>query len=103
MLPVAEGGETVLANLALACPRCNAAKWRHVTAADPSSGTTVPLFDPRTQVWGDHFRWSEADPAVLEGVTAVGRATIVGLELNHTRHLEVRRWLIVLGLHPPGQ
>jgi hypothetical protein len=103
VLPLAEGGETVLANLALACPRCNAAKWRRITAADPGSGALVPLFDPRTQVWSDHFRWSGADVAELEGLTAVGRATIASLELNHARHLEVRRWLIVLELHPPPQ
>src|SRR5947208_1306313 len=63
VLPVTEGGETVLANLALACPRCNAAKWKHVTADDPVSAATVLLFDPRTQVWEDHFRWSDADAA----------------------------------------
>jgi hypothetical protein len=103
VLPVTEGGETILGNLALACPRCNAAKWKRVAAEDPVSGATVPLFDPRTQVWGDHFRWSDRDATVLEGLTAVGRATIVGLELNHARHLEVRRWLIVLGTHPPRQ
>jgi hypothetical protein len=102
VLPVAQGGQTVLANLALACPRCNAAKWQRIEAADPGSGATIPLFNPRNQVWSDHFRWSEEEAAVLEGLTAIGRATIVALELNHPRHLEVRRWLIVLGLHPPG-
>src|SRR5438046_1885544 len=45
VLPVTEGGETVLANLALACPRCNAAKWKRVTADDPVSAATVLLFD----------------------------------------------------------
>jgi hypothetical protein len=102
VVPVAEDGETALANLALACPRCNAAKWRRITATDPVSGETVPLFNPRTQAWKEHFRWAQADATVVEGLTAVGRATVVGLELNHPRHLEVRRWLIVLGMHPPG-
>ncbi len=101
VVPVSEDGETTLENLALACPRCNAAKWRRTTAVDPVSGETVFLFNPRTQVWGEHFRWSAADALVMEGLTAVGRATVVGLELNHPRHLEVRRWLIALGLHPP--
>jgi hypothetical protein len=103
VLPVADSGETVLANLALACPRCNAVKWRRVTGVDPGSGATVRLFNPRAQIWSDHFRWSEADTAVLEGLTPIGRATVAGLELNHARHLEVRRWLILLELHPPGE
>jgi hypothetical protein len=102
VLPVAQGGQTVLANLALACPRCNAAKWQRMEATDPGSGATIPLFNPRNQVWSNHFRWLEVDTTVLEGLTAIGRATIVAFELNHPRHLEVRRWLIVLGLHPPG-
>lgn len=75
----------------------------HVLPVTSVSGAAVPLFNPRTHFWQDHFRWSEVDPAVLEGLTAVGRATIAGLELNHARHLEVRRWLIVLKIHPPDQ
>jgi hypothetical protein len=88
-------------NLALACPRCNAAKWTHVRATDPLSGDTVPLFNPRTQDWVDHFRWLAADPALLEPFTPEARATAALLELNGLRHVEVRRWLMVLGLHPP--
>lgn len=41
VLPVTEAGETALPNLALACPRCNAAKWTHVAGADPVTGETL--------------------------------------------------------------
>jgi hypothetical protein len=100
--PVSQHGATSLENLALACPRCNAAKWTHAAAPDPLSGEIVPLFNPRAQAWGDHFRWSESDPALLEPLTATGRATNALLDLNADRHVQVRRWLVVLGLHPPG-
>ncbi len=102
IFPVVEGGETNLENLAMACPRCNAAKWTHYSNVDPISGTVVPLFHPRTQSWTDHFRWSESDPTIVEALSAVGRATLSLLEINGARHLQVRRWLIVLGLHPPS-
>lgn len=102
ILPVTDGGETVLSNLALACPRCNAAKWKRVAADDPATSRTVPLFNPRTQSWADHFRWSASDATSVEGSTETGRATVAGLEMNHDRHREVRRWLVALGLHPPS-
>ncbi|MGH7168835.1 MAG: HNH endonuclease [Gemmataceae bacterium] len=35
------GGETILENLALACPLCNAHKWAHTTGTDPLSGASV--------------------------------------------------------------
>lgn len=103
IIPVSEGGETALHNLCLTCPRCNASKWTHVAGIDPTTGETVSLYNPRTQRWAEHFRWSDTDPAVLESATAIGRATIAVLDLNHSRHLEVRRWLMTLDLHPPAE
>lgn len=101
VIPVVLNGPTSLENLAEACPRCNAGKWTRTEAPDPLTGTVVPLFNSRRDVWTDHVRWSETDPAVLEGLSAVGRATIVLLEMNAAQHLRVRRLLAELGLHPP--
>lgn len=61
IVPVSSGGRTELDNLALACPRCNAAKWLHAAAPDPVSGEMVRLFHPRHDNWSDHFQWSAAD------------------------------------------
>jgi 5-methylcytosine-specific restriction endonuclease McrA len=55
ILPRSSGGETILENLALACPHCNAHKWAHASASDPLSGAMQPLFNPRSEVWADHF------------------------------------------------
>jgi hypothetical protein len=99
--PVVLNGPTELDNLALACPRCNARKWVHVEAEDPEAGQSVPLFNPRTQVWAEHFRWSEADATILEPLTATGRATLNLLDLNATPHRRIRRLLMTLGMHPP--
>ena len=59
ILPRSRGGQTDVANLAWACPHCNARKWAYIDGEDPLSGQAVALFNPRTQVWADHFQWSE--------------------------------------------
>ncbi len=38
-------------NLWLACPICNSHKSDKLTALDPETNTTVPLFNPRTDSW----------------------------------------------------
>jgi 5-methylcytosine-specific restriction endonuclease McrA len=37
IVPRSGGGETILENLALACPHCNAHKWAHATATENST------------------------------------------------------------------
>lgn len=81
IVPLARGGVTVLDNLALACRGCNAAKAAQVEALDPRTRRLVQLFNPRTQGWADHFRWSRDGTRVI-GRTAVGRATVVALRMN---------------------
>ena len=47
--PEARGGRTTIDNLALCCRSCNLHKHVKTEAADPVTGETVPLFNPRTQ------------------------------------------------------
>jgi hypothetical protein len=99
--PLSAGGLTELENLALACPRCNAAKWTRTSAPDPETAEIVELFSPRRHHWFDHFQWDAADLRRLEARSAIGRATLALLNLNSTHRIQVRHWLIILGLHPP--
>jgi hypothetical protein len=46
VVPRSRGGQTLLGNLALACPGCNLAKADQATAPD-RAGTLQPLFNPR--------------------------------------------------------
>lgn len=55
IVPKVKGGQTVEENLWLSCRLCNEAKGILIEAVDPDSGAAVPLFNPRTQVWVDHF------------------------------------------------
>jgi len=98
VVPRSSGGLTVLDNLALACPHCNAHKWVYTSATDPVSGAFVPLFNPRTQLWSDHFQWSSRDSGVLEGKTPCGRATIALLQINDPDMLAIRQLLASVGL-----
>ena len=54
---------------------------RHVEAADNETRTTVRLFDPRRDHWGDHFH-VDADQGLIIGITPVGRATVERLKMN---------------------
>src|SRR5690242_21948354 len=56
---LAKGGTDDESNLWLACPFCNGHKGDKTSAIDPQTRGLVALFNPRTQNWFDHFRWSE--------------------------------------------
>jgi len=98
VVPVVAGGATALKNLALACIHCSLRKGARMTAFDPKSGRSVPLFHPRQEQWNHHFRWSGHE---LVGITAIGRATIDALALNSPEHQIIRSFESLLGRHPP--
>lgn len=99
IVPRQHGGGDSDSNLALACHRCNLRKGPNLTGIDPITGEIVPLFDPRRDRWPDHFR--HRGPAI-EGVTAVGRATVKLLAMNDTRRVERRELLERKPHAPPG-
>lgn len=100
LIPLSSGGSSEEDNLWLACAWCNSFKGAQTTAVDPVENVTVPLFNPRTQAWSDHFRWSP-DGLTIEGITAIGRATVAALRLNNEFLVPARRYWIEAGWHPP--
>ena len=92
------GGPTSARNLALSCFYCNSFKGSNVAGIDPRTRRVTPLFNPRRHKWAWHFRW---DGPVLEGRTAVGRATIVVLNINDPFRVQLRAGLIAEGFFPP--
>lgn len=99
--PVSKGGETSFGNLCLACRSCNEFKSDATEAVDPLTGETVSLFNPRKQKWSEHFAWN-FDSTRVEGITAIGRATIVRLRMNNQVIVVARRRWVVSGWHPPA-
>jgi HNH endonuclease len=96
--PRAAGVPTVADNLALACVSCSLRKWARQTAADPDTGEDVPLFNPRSQKWADHFRW---DGARVVPLTPTGRATAAALAMNRPVIAAIRQEEAARGRHPP--
>ena len=98
IIPHCQGGRSELENLALACPGCNLHKASRITAIDPATGEEVRLFHPVRQRWAEHFRFRRHR---VEGLTAVGRATVDALLLNHSRRQRIRQVEQAFGLFPP--
>jgi len=93
------GGQTLAENLALACINCNRNKSSDLTTIDPLTGLITRLFNPRTQVWQQHFALEKAR---IVGLTDVGRATVVLLRLNDPLRLLEREILMSVGRYPPA-
>jgi HNH endonuclease len=100
-LPVSKGGSNEDENLCLACELCNQYKWNQTEAIDPESQNIVGLFNPRRQVWHEHFDWSD-DGVSIVGLTPYGRSTVVALKLNNSLALKVRGHWVSAGWHPPS-
>lgn len=101
VIPIDDGGSNEVNNLALACFHCNRRKWNRQFAMDSASKQSVPLFNPRRDVWIKHFIWSQ-DSTQIIGLTPTGRATINALALNRERVIAIRRADIQVGQHPPS-
>jgi hypothetical protein len=101
LIPVTEGGEDTLENLALACFHCNRRKSSKQTVLDRETGQIVLLFNPRQHKWPEHFIWS-ADGLLIIPRTAIGRATADLLELNRARVLYIRSADVSVNRHPPA-
>ena len=100
ILPQAQGGVTTFDNLCFACRRCNEFKGSVTTTRDPLTGEIVSLFHPRSQTWSEHFAW-DASVTHVTGLTAIGRATIVALNMNNAVVVDARRRWVSVGWHPP--
>lgn len=100
LTPIAADGATTEENLRLACRRCNEFKGTQTHALDAESRQNAALFNPRTQNWNDHFRWS-ADGTEIIGISPMGRATVIALKLNNEIILVSRRLWVSVGWFPP--
>ena len=98
VVPIHAGGPTTFENLALACVHCSLRKGARRSSMDHRTGKIVPLFNPRSEQWNHHFRWSGEE---LLGITAIGRSTIDALMLNSVEHRIIRSFERQLGRHPP--
>jgi 5-methylcytosine-specific restriction endonuclease McrA len=97
VIPKARGGSDEADNRALACPSCNLKKSDLISSTDPETGMAVPLFNPRQDVWEEHFRW---EGYCIVGQSAIGRALIALFDLNSPRRQLIREAEEHFGLFP---
>ena len=64
---------------------------------DPHTGRLTRLFNPRQDLWPEHFRY---DGPVIVGLTDVGRTTVVVLAINQAHQVAARQALIDEGIFP---
>lgn len=98
--PEAHGGASDEDNLIAACSHCNNRKGARLSAIDPQTQRQTRLFHPRLDHWQEHFEWS-AEGTVVRGKTAIGRATVAALEMNHPDLITARQLWVSVGWHPP--
>ena len=100
ILPISKGGTDDIENLALACSACNGSKYNKTEAFDEISEKIVPLFNPRKEVWNEHFAWNDNFSEII-GLSDKGKATIQTLKMNRERTIRIRKFLFLVGKHPP--
>ena len=61
IIPRQHRGATDLENLAPACMHCNRHKGPNLAGIDLLNGSVTPLFNPRRDLWSDHFEWRDAE------------------------------------------
>jgi hypothetical protein len=75
---------------------CNRFKGTNVSSVDVV-GVIVPLFNPRSETWEDHFRLVRA---MILPLTSTGEATTQLLRLNSAERVIERRTLQLIGSYP---
>ena len=90
------GGATVEENLAYACAFCNLRKGSDLGSLS-TRGELCRFFNPRSDVWTEHF---VLDEAFIQPLTAIGEVTARILQFNHLDRLLERETLIAAGLYP---
>ena len=100
VIPESQGGPSTADNLCFSCRNCNSSKHDHLVGIDPLTGNEERLFNPRRDVWDEHFHW-ESDGIVLHSRTPIGRATVARLRINRPIARSARTLWVSVGWHPP--
>ena len=87
VIPKKHCGSDAELNLALACLDCNLAKGPNLAGREPGNEQLIPLFNPRTDDWNEHF---ERRGVLILGKSPVGRVTANVLNFNAEARLAQR-------------
>ena len=91
------GGQTALENLAYACFHCNRHKGADLGSVSLRTGDLTRFFNPRVDVWKEHFAWSGNR---IEPLTDIGEVTARLFDFNHPERIAFRALLAEAGRYP---
>ncbi|MBX7171772.1 MAG: HNH endonuclease [Pyrinomonadaceae bacterium] len=100
ILAQAKGGTDDESNLWLACGACNSHKHAKTHGFDVSTNQEVKLFNPRLQIWEEHFEFNSRTGEII-GKTVCGRATVEALRMNEEQAVKARIIWVIAGWYPP--
>ncbi len=99
IIPLSRDGADAEFNWALSCRSCNLHKSSHMTGIDAIGQKEIRLFHPREDRWEVHFK-ANVESGEIEGITSIGRATVVRLVMNNQIQIAARKQWILLGFFP---
>jgi HNH endonuclease len=97
IIGVQHGGPSSSNNLAYCCSVCNWKKGANIATILSFGGDLIPLFNPRTQHWFEHFQVNNGE---LIALSFSAEATIKLLELNLPMKIEERYEIMLSGFYP---
>ena len=97
IISLKHGGSSEVENLALSCVFCNRNKGSDIGSVVANSTDFVRFYNPRTDIWSEHFRLSDV---VIEPLTKIGEATVRILQINHEDKILERVILRRFGRYP---
>jgi hypothetical protein len=96
IIPPRHGGSNEIPNFAWACFHCNNNKGTDIATYDLVTQVPVFLFNPRLDVWQDHFEIT--GDGIIIGLNPSGRGTTRLLQMNNPKRVAIRLTLIQAGL-----
>jgi hypothetical protein len=96
MISEKHGGQTEAENL-VACGFCNRSKGSDIGSITQRAGAFVRFFNPRTDLWTDHFA---LDGVTIIALSDVGAVSARILDFNNSERLFERQALQVIGRYP---
>ena len=97
IIGIQHGGTDDLSNLAYACSYCNWKKGPNLSTILYVGGELIPLYNPRSQNWFDHF---EVKRGEIIALSTIAEGTIKLLELNQSSRVEARFEMLIAGCYP---
>jgi hypothetical protein len=88
------GGTDSIDNLAYSCHLCNSKKGPNLASLSPKTGELTRLFNPRIDIWEEHFRISSNGEII--GTSDIGVVTANLLAMNSAVRMQIRQEIIRL-------